>query len=160
MSQLEFAEFLDDNLHLFSQPDGATLLELITTLEGKKDVTFRKGIRLDNGQVRIMYDETISLKGGASSGTREDSMELPALFRMHVPMFENDTTPVQLEAALKYRIEDENILFRYQLRQLELVVQDVFANLSKALKGFTEVQPLLVVPSGNIGRGNDLTNAI
>ncbi len=95
-SQTNFALFLEDVMPYINQPDAAVLYEIVQTLNAKTNVDFKSGIRTDNGQVQLTYNETIEARGG-------NHYALPARFR--------------------YRIKEGVITFWYDLDQLEKAIE-------------------------------------
>lgn len=119
MAQVAFAQFIEDNLADVADPPGATLLEMARTLEAKKNVKFSSGIRLDNGQQQISYEEEI--RGTANKG----SLEIPETFTLGLaPFYEG--SKYKLVARLRWRINDGHAEFWYRLNQPEKVIESAF----------------------------------
>jgi uncharacterized protein YfdQ (DUF2303 family) len=150
MTQLEFAEFLEEFEHLFVSPHGADLLEMITNLEAKANVQFRSGVKLQSGQIKLMYDETIDMKGG-STGVQTGVIEMPRILVMSVKLFQTEE-PVTLEAFLKFKIENRAITFSIQLRHLEKVIQELYDKLQDEIDEACETKSFLVPPNAFVNR--------
>lgn len=138
--QVGFALFLEENENLFVEPSGAQLLEIVQTLEGKADVRFHSGIRLQSGQHRLNYEEEISMKG--STGVQQASIELPSLLTVGIAPFEG-CQKYKVQARLRYRIESRKIKLWYDTINPHLVVRDAISQIVKEVAEGTKIQPLI-----------------
>lgn len=124
--QEEFAVFLEDNIADVCAPAGEDLLAIALTLQAKTEVAFNSSRRLDNGQVQILYSETIDARAGAGS------IEIPREFWIGVRIFKNGDG-YKLRARLKYRLGGGKLKFWYELDRPENAIEDAFtAYISKA----------------------------
>lgn len=103
MSQEAFAQFIEDNAPDCVTPDSATMIEISRTLEAKKKVNFASGIRLDNGQNVLTYEEEIS--GTAGKG----KLTIPEVFTIGIAVLEGGPK-YAVNARLRYRIADKGVL--------------------------------------------------
>lgn len=127
MGQVEFAQFLEDNLPNIAEPAGAEILEIAKTLEAKKSVNFGSSVRLDNGQHQLTYEETIT--GSASKG----SLQIPDKFVIGVEPFEGAGL-YRVDARLRYRVADRGQLAMwFDLVRPEAVVEDAFKRARQAI---------------------------
>lgn len=107
--QEEFALFVEENTHLFTTPDGATMLELAQELKGARNASFQSGKRLANGQIKIEYIEQLEAKG-----VRRD-FEIPEYLIMNMPIFEGFAAQ-EIKAAFRWRMDDGGkVYFAYRL---------------------------------------------
>jgi|SRR6266850_2991392 len=121
--QLEFAEFLEDHIPDMVQPDGATLLEVVTGLEAKKDVNFRSSVRTDSGEQQLVYEETINTT--AKKGT----MLIPTSITLQLRPFEG-TGPRRIDARLRHRIGDNGRLsLWFDLIRWEALLEEAFGEI-------------------------------
>ncbi|MDC5292353.1 DUF2303 family protein [Acinetobacter baumannii] len=116
-SQTEFALFLEDVMPYINQPDAAVLYEIVQTLNAKTNVDFKSGIRTDNGQVQLTYNETIEARAGTAG-----NLTIPEqiVFGIQVHRGGNHYA---LPARFRYRIKDGVITFWYDLDQLEKAIE-------------------------------------
>jgi len=119
MNQEDFARFLEENERLFVAPNGAELLELIATLEGKSHVNFTSGVRLQNSSVRLTFEEDVDLRGGVGTG----QIEIPQLLSMAISPFEGEV-PYAVRARLRYKITSRKLVFWYETITPHLIVRD------------------------------------
>ncbi|EPP8576002.1 DUF2303 family protein [Acinetobacter baumannii] len=116
-SQTEFALFLEDVMPYINQPDAAVLYEIVQTLNAKTNVDFKSGIRTDNGQVQLTYNETIEARAGTAG-----NLTIPEqiIFGIQVHRGGNHYA---LPARFRYRIKEGTIVFWYDLDQLEKAIE-------------------------------------
>lgn len=124
MEQVAFAEFLEDNMADIGEPGGAALLQVATTLSAKTHVEFSSARRLDNGQVQLVYTETIDAKAAAGAG--EGALSIPREFALGLRLFANGAG-YALRARLKYRLNASSVKFWYELDRPERAIEDAFA---------------------------------
>lgn len=122
MDQIAFAAFLEERDRLFQAPPGAELLELVSTLEGKSDVRFESGIRLQNGKSKLNYEEDVTLRGAV--GTQRGAMEIPDTLILGIAPFEFFPA-YEVKARLRYRIEGRKLSFWYETMQPHRIIKDV-----------------------------------
>lgn len=128
MSQVEFAEFMENNLPNIANPPGAEMLEISRTLEAKKKVNFASGVRLSNGQNELTYEEEIT--GTASKG----KLQIPELFTIGIPVFHGGIV-YAVDARLRYRIlEGGKMQMWYELVRSHLILEDAFNATWTAIK--------------------------
>ncbi len=127
MLQIEFATWLEDNLHLFTipkegQPNAPTpadLLELVKSLHGHQNATFNTSIRLDNGAHSCSYEEAVNVQGSVRGG----AVVLPPFIYGGFSLFEG-MPGYLIQARLKSRIENRKLILFFETVALEKLVQD------------------------------------
>jgi len=132
MPQAAFAEFIEDNYPDIIKPSHAEMIQVSTNLSAKKSVQFSQATRLDNGQSQLVYQEEV--KGSVE--TKGGTMKVPDGFTLKLPVFLGG--PVyQLEARLRYRIEDGKLQIWYDLHRphkvVEAATQAVTATIRKGI---------------------------
>src|SRR5215471_16817068 len=86
MAQTEFALFIEENDRVFRSPGGADLREMVLSLEGHCNARFNSAIRLQDGRVKISYEEDVEVRG--SQGAATGHLELPGEFLCGIAPFE------------------------------------------------------------------------
>lgn len=117
MKQVSFALFIETNLLDIAQPAGAELLEIVKTLESKKNVNFKSGVRLDNGDVCLNYEETTESKAG-----EKGQFSIPPTITMAIPIYKGGN-PYQIEANFRYRIEGGHLTMWYELVRIHTIIE-------------------------------------
>ncbi len=140
MPQEAFALFIERNLPDIQDPEGARMLEIVTSLQAQNNAAFKRAIRLDNGQVQFQYHEEISGTAG-----RDGQLTIPTTFRLGLQVFRGETG-YQVEAAFRYRITDAKLSLSYELIRPERIAEAAMAESYEQIKtGMTH---------GNLYHGN------
>ncbi|MBD9406236.1 YfdQ family protein [Acidovorax sp. ACV02] len=140
-SQVELAQFIENNLVDVVNPDGATLLEICRTLEAKKKVNFASAIRLSDGSHQFTYEEDV--QGTAQKG----QLKVPEEFIIGIPVFENGAK-WQLNVRLRYRIQDGGRLTMWiELIRPHKTIEAAVAELRKQIADETKLPILNGTPN-------------
>lgn len=124
MNQIELAMFIERRVKDFAQPTGTEMLELATTFQLKKKVTYSKGVNLANGDIEFTYNSTDQGNG---------TVHVPAEFTLGVPVFKNSDF-YQVQAKFRYRLKDEQVIFQYELMNLEDIKRDAVEGMLEKLR--------------------------
>lgn len=120
LTQVQFAEHVEDCLADIAEPDGATLLELATTFEANTQVTFKQSTRLQNDQRRLTYEETVEARAGNTG-----QLEVPERLVLALQVFEGED-PIPVTCRLRYKITGEGLRIGIILDRADDVVRDAF----------------------------------
>lgn len=123
LDQKTFAEFIEENLLNVLDPDGATMVELVSTLESKTEVEFSSNIRNDNGTQRLVFDEKQTAQGTTSKG----KMDIPRKIKLGLPVFKGGD-PYPMEAFLRTRINAGKATFIVKLDNPTRVSDKAFSD--------------------------------
>jgi len=120
MPQVEFAEFLEDNLtDLANDPvPAAEVLEVARTFQARTKVQFSSGIVQASGDIRLKYEETTDASGGARG-----ELTVPHAFAVALAPFD-DCDPYKVNARLRHRIEGGHLKLMFILDRPEDVIRD------------------------------------
>jgi uncharacterized protein YfdQ (DUF2303 family) len=141
--QQEFAEFIEDRALDVIEPSHARVIELATKFEATKKVDFGQATRLDNGEVKFEYTETI----GAAKGRKGD-LEFPKELKLALRPYIGG--PIYyVFASLRYRIGEDGLRLGYTLQRPETILEGAFADIVTEIRdGRTEtregVDPVVV----------------
>ena len=116
MSQVSFAEFLQDNLPDVVQPAGADLLELALNFEAAQSGTYVATQRLQDGSHNLQWRADNNASG---------TVKLPEHITLMIPVFENEA-PSELQARLKYRVKEGNLSLWFVLVRPHKVLEAAF----------------------------------
>lgn len=143
MAQREFAEFLEESMLDVVTPSGAEVLEIVKTLMAKQTVDFTSSVKLDNGNVQLVYQENTEAKAG-----EKGNLQVPQEFCIGVPVFQNGPR-YAVTAKLRYRIEGGKLAFKFDMMNPHLVVKDAFDELVRAIREQARIEPFIGVgPKG------------
>lgn len=140
LGQVDFASFLEEYAHLFKEPSGASLLELVQTLHGHNNARFSQAIRLNNGAYKAVYEEDVVVKGANSIAGGD--IELPAQVKAGVQVYEGG--PIyEVNARLKSRINERRLVLFYETINKPLIIRDNIILLTKKVGEETGIIPML-----------------
>lgn len=139
-TQAQFADFIEDNLADIMEPTGAEVLEIARTLEAKQSVSFKAGVRLQNGDHSISY--TSETKGAAGGNGQ---LEIPEQFILGIPPFAG-SAPYKVTARLRYNIADGNLRFRYEIVRPHKIIEAACKDMVATVAEETGIAPLMGNP--------------
>lgn len=139
-TQVEFAEFIEDNTPDIVSPDAATMREIALDLSAKSDVNFASGIRLANGQVQLAYNETIVGTFG------KGQMEIPERFTISIPVHVG-AERVEMTVRLRYRINSGRLAFSYHLFRPEAVERAAFVSVRQSIEQALQIRIINGTPA-------------
>lgn len=124
LTQVAFAEFLEDNIDDIVEPSGAAMLEIASYLEIVRNVNFKSGIALSSGVVQFVHEQDDAAK------VKANTFEVPKEFSIGVaPVF--GLKHYRVPARFRYRLNDGKLTLGYKLQRIEnvmgLVVEEVIA---------------------------------
>lgn len=138
MSQVQFAEWVEDHRPDIRVPTAAELLELATTFQATTKATFRSATVLQSGQRALEYTEDMTASAGKGKLTIPDS------FKLALPIYEGATVADEITARLRYRITNGQLAMYYILDQVDQVVRTAFHGVVEAVaEGLGEGVPIL-----------------
>ncbi|WP_213956296.1 DUF2303 family protein [Variovorax sp. dw_954] len=121
-TQSEFAEFIEDNFADLQGEEAKNLLTVATTISATTGINFASAKRLQDGQVQLVYNETIDAKAGA-----DGQMKIPKLFTIGLQLFKGAKNADLFTARLKYRLHSGSVKFWYELERPTKVIEVAFA---------------------------------
>jgi uncharacterized protein YfdQ (DUF2303 family) len=120
LSQVDFAEFIEEHLEDIIEPDAAEVLEVVQHLEGTKSVAWRDSKRLSDGRVQLQYVEEIEARGG-----QKGDIQVPRKLRLKLPVYERGQD-VEIEAGFRFRINADRLSFVYVLKEPQSAIDEAF----------------------------------
>lgn len=124
LPQVQFAEFVDDNLGDIVTPTGADMLEIAQYLSATRSVDFKSGVRLSSGQIQLQNVENLEVKVGAGQIAIPETITLGIAPVYGLP-------PFRVDARFRYRIEGGKLKLGIKLQRTEdimaAVVNDMVA---------------------------------
>lgn len=127
-TQEQFAEFVNDSLPEFAAPPGAHMLEVAQTFEAKSGVDFQSGTRLDNGERRFVYKETIAAKAGQAG-----ELTVPEALTLRLRPFKGGPG-YNAKARLRYRIQNGTLNLMVKIERVEDFIDHAFAETCKGIE--------------------------
>lgn len=129
MSQTCFALFVEKMAPEIVSPSSAEMLEIALTLSAKTNIDFRSAKRLENGQTQIHYSENIDARAGQNG-----QLEIPEKITAAIKVFKGDRETYAVDARLRYRVKDGELMFMYDLIRPERIYEDAIETIAKTVK--------------------------
>lgn len=107
--QAEFARWIEDHIDDVTDPPGAELLEVARTLEARRNLHFRSGLRLDNGAVQLTYHEEIEGKAGSAG-----QLTIPTEIKLGMRLVRGGEA-YEVKARFRYRIKEGSCVMWFEL---------------------------------------------
>lgn len=126
MSQAEFANFIEDHLEDVLTPSGQELLSITTDLEASSTGGFKGKVNLDNGSVRLSYQDEV-----------ETTVEIPRNLTLGIPLFEHGDR-YKLGARLRFVIQGGSVKFRLLFTNLQDAKEQEFERIVQEIEEKTE----------------------
>ncbi|MCH8530327.1 MAG: YfdQ family protein [Saccharospirillum sp.] len=114
MNQIELAQFIERHVKDFKDPTGAEMLTMATNFQVNRKVTYGNAVNLSTGEVQFEYSNASGGKG---------TMTVPDTFKLAIPVFKNGDH-YEVEAKLRYRLHDENLVLMYELINDDDIMRD------------------------------------
>lgn len=129
MTQAEFANFIEDHLEDVLTPSGQELLSIATDLEASSTGGFKGKVNLDNGSVRLSYQDEV-----------ETTVEIPRNLTLGIPLFEHGDR-YKLGARLRFVIQGGSVKFRLLFTNLQDAKEQEFERIVQEIEEKTS-QPI------------------
>lgn len=136
--QAQLAEHIENLAHTVIDPDPATMLEIARTFDAHRNVNFRSGVRLDNGDVQLEYEEITKAKAG-----ERGELEIPSAFTIRVAPFLG-VQAADISARLRWRIADGQLSIGYALLRPDRVRRDIISSLILEMRGDLDQVPVFM----------------
>ena len=137
LSQTGFAQHIEDRSPDLRTPDAATALELAQSLQATNGVEFEAGSKLQNGQRRFVFRETIEAKAG-----QRGELDIPPEFELVLQVWRGVAIAVPVTARFRYSIRREGLGMGVVLDRLEDVLDAAWRSL---LGELTDTLPVPVL---------------
>ena len=120
LSQVDFAQFVEDHLSTIAAPDAGVLLDICQTLQAHTSVHFKQQAILGNGQRQFKWEETVEAKAGQNG-----SLTIPGELVLVLRPFQG-SIPVQVLARFRYQLRDGGLSIGVRLQEPDSVIETAF----------------------------------
>jgi uncharacterized protein YfdQ (DUF2303 family) len=120
LSQVDFAELVEEGIEDIIDPPAADMLELALTFQATSTAQFRQGTNLSSGERQFTFQETIDAKAG-----RTGEVVIPKEFFLRLRPFEG-ADHVEIRARLRYRLRDGRLTLGYFLDEPAEIIRSSF----------------------------------
>ncbi|WP_267581451.1 DUF2303 family protein [Acinetobacter pittii] len=117
LSQQDFALFLEDIMPYIAEPVATELYEIVQTLSANTKIDFKSGVRTNNGEVTLTYNESIEASAG-----REGKLKIPEEIKFGIQVHRGGNHYL-LPARFRYRVTNGNLTLWYDLDQKEKAIE-------------------------------------
>lgn len=129
MSQVDFANFLEDRISDLSTSPGAPttqadLLNAVLQFKANQNSVVNAATNLTNGDVEFQF----------ANNTSVTSTQFPTRLLLLIQVYEHGAQ-IEVPARLKFRLKEGVLTFWYELIRLEEFMETVFANEVELLRG-------------------------
>lgn len=132
LTQIAFAEHIEDGLLEIVKPPSADMLELAQHFQAHSKVDYKSDRLLQSGQRQFVYEETIEAKAGATG-----EIKIPRDFELGIAPYEGSDT-YSVVARLRYRLTEGKLTIGYALVRPHDVLRDAFNDVLKAVQAGTD----------------------
>lgn len=137
LSQVEFAEFIEDRVDDIVSPPGAEMLELAMTFQAKKGVEFKSSNILSSSQRELVYTEDVQATAG-----RGGNIVIPALVELGLQPFEGSDA-YKVLARLRYRLTEGHLSLGLFLVDPNKVLREVFGDILTTIEADLDGTPIM-----------------
>jgi uncharacterized protein YfdQ (DUF2303 family) len=110
VTQLAFAEFVEDRLADFQTPSGIEMLEIAQKFDVARNGSFKSAVRLDNGSTQFAVESNVSTL-----------ITVPSVISIGIPVYEGQSR-YKVSARFRYRINDDKLAITVRINdQVDLV---------------------------------------
>lgn len=122
--QVDFADFIEEHQLDITEPDGATMLEIVTTLQSKTSIDFQSHARLNNGTISLKYNEEQQTTAGKSN-----QLTVPSRLEVTIPVFSGEERRYAVNPFLRVNINQGRAGFTVKFIELDDLIEVAFSDL-------------------------------
>lgn len=142
LGQYAFAEYIEEHLDDIREPAAATMLEIAQTFQAATKVKFSSAVTLSNGDRRLNWEETTDASAGNGG-----KLQVPSVFTIGIAPFDW-CQPYAVNARLRYRIQNGQLLISYLLDDPKAVIKDAVLDIVNQLEEQLKVKVMRGTPIG------------
>lgn len=134
-SQIEFAEFIEENIMDIVQqdrsPSGHQLLEMALSFDSTQNMRFKSAIRLQNGAVEMNFIES-------DDDQTLTKMKMFEKISIGIPVFRNGDA-YRVDARVRYRVKEGKLTFCYELIRKDKIFEEAAKTIITKIRTETDV---------------------
>lgn len=136
MSQVQFAEFIEDNASDVNDPKPNVMIEIAKSMQAQRNGKFESKVDLDNGS--FVFSNTEEVRGTFKNGR----IEVPKTFQIGLVAYKGQKDGFKIDARLRFLIDDGVLTMWYVLPQLDRVLDNAFAEVVGQVAKDTKIDVL------------------
>lgn len=121
LSQVDFAQLVEDGLTEIASPAGAELLEVAQSISATRNASFRSDRRLANGRVQFQWHEDFDAQAGENG-----DLTIPEIVTLVFEPFYG-AEAIQVDARFRYRLFQGKLTLGFWLIRHEEQLREAFA---------------------------------
>ena len=137
MSQVAFAQFLEDNAPDVTNPTGADLMEIAENIQVSRSGSFKSKINRSSTSIHFGYSE--------ENNATVNSVEIPKEFDVQLRPYIG-CSHHKLTAKLRFKVEDGSLMLWFDLIRAEVLRREAFDAIIKRIADETKTAVLLGTP--------------
>lgn len=137
--QLDFARFIEENGGDIIAPAAADVLEAMRDLQARRKVNWISAVRTQTENENFEYTDETEMR------TKGD-VEVPTKFTLNIPVYFGEA-PTEINAFLRWKVEDKKLHLGIKLHRAEHVRQAVFRQIVLAVADSTKCPVMFGKPS-------------
>jgi uncharacterized protein YfdQ (DUF2303 family) len=141
LSQTTFAEHIEEGALNVVNPAAADMLEIAQSFQAKRGVAFKSSVRLESGEVGLLYEETTDAKVGVRG-----TIDVPSSFTLKLQPFDGGPEYTDLVSRFRYRINDGQLLLGYKINRPDLVKRAAFNEITSSVSEGTALPVMAGTP--------------
>jgi uncharacterized protein YfdQ (DUF2303 family) len=122
-AQADFALFIEENVADIIDPAQSVMIEICRDLEATQDISFKSGIRLENGDRVFVYEDETKVK---------NDMTVPTEIYLSVPLYHGEE-PTEIRAKFRFRPTPNGLLLGFRWHRVEYMRQAKFREMATAI---------------------------
>lgn len=140
-TQVNFAEFVEENLLYILEPEGAKLLEMVTNFTENRTVTFASKVNIRNGSIAMTYNDE-------DAGKETGQVSIPQKLTLALAVYDGEAKE-QVSALVRTRVERGTLHLMIKLDQITELRRAAFKRINAAVGAATSIDVLQGTPSSH-----------
>lgn len=134
------AEFIENNIFDFRQPEGARMLEIAANFSVTQNASYGKAMRMQDGNIRLHYTNDVNAQSSAGEQT------IPDQFKIFIPVHAGlNATGYEIDARFRYRLKGTELSLWYELIRPEKVLDQALIDIIQVIESETEKPVIMTV---------------
>lgn len=136
LTQVEFAEWIEDNRADIQVPEAASLLDIIRTFKASKAVEFDSVVHQPNGDTMLAYSEKTTQKNATTT------MAMPTELKLGIPVYFRGSR-YAVPVLVKYRVGGGRVNFSLKVDRADIIEDTAFAEATAQIAEATGIEVYL-----------------
>ena len=128
MSQVEFAEMIEERAHDFINPASGTMLDMAEKFEASRDSKYSSKVNRTSGDVTLSYEDE----------TTTGQVKIPTTFTIFIPVFDGEEAQ-EVTIRLRYRVGGGGVKFHYEIENPAKLIDEAVTDVIERVAADTEI---------------------